>query len=229
MNKTYKPLSPAYYLSALTLLIVAGPFTEPHSCAQLFEAMALTVVLLFAVLTTGASRKTMFFIAIPAALTLVNRWLYYSNPDFMISIFYLVPGIFTAGITAFCLLRYLFLTSRVDFKILCAGIATYLTLALLWSLAYNLTEKIAPGSFFFMGKPMSESLQSMSGFTALYFSFATLCTVGYGAIVPVSGAARLLAVLEAVVGIFYVAIVIARLVALYSNQLDKESKEKSYE
>ena len=37
----------------------------------------------------------------------------------------------------------------------------------------------------------------MKGFTALYFSFITLCTVGYGDIAPVSGSARMLATMEA--------------------------------
>ena len=59
---------------------------------------------------------------------------------------------------------------------------------------------------------------AMKGFTALYFSFATLCTVGYGDILPVSGVARMLAILEAGVGVFYVAILISRLVALHSSE-----------
>ena len=58
----------------------------------------------------------------------------------------------------------------------------------------------------------------MDGFTATYFSFATLTTIGYGDIIPASKAARMLAVLEAMTGIFYIAVVISRLVALYSSR-----------
>ena len=57
----------------------------------------------------------------------------------------------------------------------------------------------------------------MDGFTALYFSFITLSTVGYGDIAPVSKAARMLAPMESVVGLFYVAVLISRLVAIYST------------
>ena len=58
----------------------------------------------------------------------------------------------------------------------------------------------------------------MRGETALYFSFITLNTVGYGDITPVSGFARILAVLESTCGLFYMALLVARLVSLYNAQ-----------
>ena len=44
----------------------------------------------------------------------------------------------------------------------------------------------------------------MSGFTAIYFSFTTLMTVGYGDITPVADVARMLAMLEAMTGTLFV-------------------------
>jgi hypothetical protein len=58
---------------------------------------------------------------------------------------------------------------------------------------------------------------SMDGFHALYFSFIALCTVGYGDVIPVSKPAPMFAVLEAVAGLFYVAVLISRLVSVYSS------------
>jgi voltage-gated potassium channel Kch len=49
----------------------------------------------------------------------------------------------------------------------------------------------------------------------LFFSFMTLTTVGYGDIIPVSPEARLVALFEAVAGVFFLAFLVARLVALY--------------
>ena len=57
----------------------------------------------------------------------------------------------------------------------------------------------------------------MNGFNGFYFSFITLSTVGYGDITPVSRIARWLAAMEAMTGLVYVAVLIARLVALYST------------
>jgi hypothetical protein len=49
----------------------------------------------------------------------------------------------------------------------------------------------------------------------VFFSFMTLTTVGYGDITPVSPEARLVALFEAVAGVFFLAFLVARLVALY--------------
>jgi hypothetical protein len=56
----------------------------------------------------------------------------------------------------------------------------------------------------------------LHGFDALYFSLITLTTVGYGYIAPVSGPARMLAMMEAVTGTMYMAVLVARLVSGYS-------------
>ena len=52
----------------------------------------------------------------------------------------------------------------------------------------------------------------------MYFSIITLSTVGYGDILPVSDTARMLAMVEAVVGQFFVAVVVAMFVSLYTTK-----------
>lgn len=49
----------------------------------------------------------------------------------------------------------------------------------------------------------------------MYFSFMTLTTVGYGDIIPVNKWAMALANFEAIIGAFYLTVIIARLVSLY--------------
>jgi Ion channel len=78
-----------------------------------------------------------------------------------------------------------------------------------------------PNSFVFTLGP--KYTQSMNGFTGLYFSFITLSTVGYGDIVPTSSVARVLAILEAMFGMFYTTLLIARLVSLYSSKSPLET------
>jgi voltage-gated potassium channel Kch len=87
--------------------------------------------------------------------------------------------------------------------------AGYLTLGLVWTMFYMVLSHFSPGAF----APPPGVLDRTS---ALYFSFITLTTVGYGDISPVSNGARMMAVLEAIFGTFYVAILISRLVALHT-------------
>jgi voltage-gated potassium channel len=129
-------------------------------------------------------------------------------------------GLLFIGFVVLEFLRFILRAPRVDFEVLCAGIATYLMLGLLWSFAYILVDRLVPDSFIFTVGPVSS--RSMNDFNALYFSFTTLSTIGYGDIIPVSGVARMLAMAEAVFGMFYVTLLIARLVSLYSSQSPRE-------
>jgi len=57
----------------------------------------------------------------------------------------------------------------------------------------------------------------------LYFSFVSLTATGYGDIVAVSPLAHTMAVLQYIVGVMYVAILIARLAGLYSGRRPSEA------
>ncbi len=49
----------------------------------------------------------------------------------------------------------------------------------------------------------------------IYYSFVTMTTLGYGDIVPVNPAARMLSVLQALTGQLYLVVLVARLVGLH--------------
>jgi len=71
---------------------------------------------------------------------------------------------------------------------------------------------LRPGSYRTAGLPISQPSDAMLLASFQYFSTITLTTVGFGDIVPVTPAARLVTGLEAMVGQLYLAVVIATLV-----------------
>ena len=93
----------------------------------------------------------------------------------------------------------------------CCAISVYFLLGMIWAIGFVLLELAAPGSFVLPDTAPASS----SGFDRFIgFSFATLTTLGYGNIAPASPRADALTSLEAIVGQGYIAIVIARLVAI---------------
>jgi hypothetical protein len=101
-----------------------------------------------------------------------------------------------------------FRQGKVTLHRILGGISAYLLLGVMWAGAYALVETLHPGSF-------SRAVDVAGGHRGwVYFSFVTLTTVGYGDILPVHPAARSLAMLEAVTGPLYIAILLARLVSL---------------
>jgi voltage-gated potassium channel Kch len=58
---------------------------------------------------------------------------------------------------------------------------------------------------------------------AAYFSFVTLTTLGYGDISPVTPLAQVVVYLEAIVGVFYMAIVVSSLVSANLQHREKQN------
>ena len=100
---------------------------------------------------------------------------------------------------------------RITFRRLEGAVVLYLSLATIFASAYALIWELSPGAFVnFVAKVGGP--QEVG--TMLYFSLTTLTTTGYGDIVAVDPFARSLANLEAVLGQFFIAITVARLVTM---------------
>jgi Ion channel len=207
------------FLVSLVLMIFAAPFVEDFSHGPLVEAILLTFMLASAVVAVSDHRFTRITSMLLAILAIAGRWTHHFRPDLSPPAIYLGAGL---GLLAFVLvqyLRYILRAPQVTFIVLCAAVSTYLMMGLLWAIAYVLVATLQPNSFAFSANAGTSG--AMTGFNAFYFSFVTLSTVGYGDIVPVSRAARMLAAMEATTGTLYVAILIARLVSMYASPPSK--------
>jgi voltage-gated potassium channel len=60
--------------------------------------------------------------------------------------------------------------------------------------------------------------------TLLYFSMITLTSLGYGGILPIDPYVRLVAAFEGMIGIFYIAVIVARLVVSYRRAAGTEER-----
>jgi hypothetical protein len=186
----------------------------------LIETMLMTLVLLSALLSVAGRRRAVLGVVLVAP-AVIGEWLNYWQPETLIFAIDRGAGLLFIGFVVIELLRFIVYAPRVDSEVLCAAVAGYLLSGLAWSLAYSLLDRLDPNSFVFTLGPNYR--QSMNGFTGLYFSLITLSTVGFGDIVPVSDAARMLSIVEAMFGMFYTTLLIARLVSLYSSKSPLEA------
>lgn len=111
----------------------------------------------------------------------------------------------------FSIMRYVFDSTPVTVDKVCGAIAAYILMGIAWSVVYALFCHLEPASF---DLPSGVDTDSLVGSWALYFSFTTLTTLGYGDITPQLTAARTYAYAEAACGQIFLAVIIARLVAL---------------
>jgi hypothetical protein len=217
----FRRFSTVQLLIARGLFFIWAPFVEEIEGGELIVSGLFSLVLLAGVVAV-ADRKRIMVIAIVLAIpAIAGRWLNHFHPDLIPPAVFLVAGLILIAFVVGNLLRFVFRSPSVNTEVLCASISAYLMLGLMWTMAYWLVDQLTPGGAFAFNTNTGK--QSMKGFNAFYFSFITLSTVGYGDITPVSRIARWLAAMEAMTGLLYVAVLISRLVALYSTPKSRDS------
>lgn len=122
------------------------------------------------------------------------------------------------GVAAWAAAHHAFRARVVDAEHLFAALDAYLLVGLAFGVGYWLLEQAWPASF---GTAMPGELDLAR---AIYFSFVTIATLGYGDIVPANDTTRGLVILEAVAGQMYLAVLVARLVSLYSRDQDRDKR-----
>src|SRR5213080_2666041 len=208
-------------LIALALLFFFFPFVEEIKGGDIIVSLLLSLVLLSAILAVASRGRTLTVALLLAIPAVAGRWLNHFQPHLLPPAIFLVAGIGLVAFVVVNLLRFVLRAPSVDAEVLCASISAYLMLGLMWTMAYWLVDQLTPGGAFSFNT--NAGPRSINGFNAFYFSFITLSTVGYGDITPVSRIARWLAAMEAMTGLLYVAVLIARLVSLYSSPKSDDS------
>src|SRR6266566_4780369 len=211
----FRRFSAVGLLIALALLFFFFPFVEEIKGGDIIVSLLLSLVLLSAVFAVASRRSTLIIALLLAIPAIVGRWINHFRPELVPPTIFLVAGLVLVAFVVVNLLRFVLRAHSVNVEVLCASISAYLMLGLIWTIAYWLVDQIVPNAFAF--NTTTGTKESMEGFNAFYFSFITLSTVGYGDITPVSKVARMLAATEAMTGLLYVAVLIARLVGLYST------------
>ncbi len=130
--------------------------------------------------------------------------------------FLLLSSLFFCGFVLFAIynmLKYVLSPGRITLDRIFASLTAYMTMALFWALIYRALYVLEPRSFRF---DSTIERATVPFYDFLYFSYATITTTGYGDIVPNSHQVQSFAIVEQMVGVLYVAILVARLTNLYA-------------
>ncbi len=201
-----------FLLVALLVLLLAAPQLQGRPLHEI-TLSALTALVLLTAMHVVSDRAWQRLLAVSLALLwLVSRvWDIAAAPgqaQLGSSLIFIVFCSFTVGV----LLWRVVGAERVDFEVICALPSIYLLLAVIWAVSYYMVEVWFPGSF--EGFAYGGATTSLE---FLYFSLTTITTLGYGDIVPVGPTVRIWATLEAATGVFFMALLVARLITLYRS------------
>jgi hypothetical protein len=203
-------------LAILTLLYLTSPFLLDWVVGNVVFIFIFFGAIILATYQIQHSRSTLILSVGLVLLTFVLRIL--SEAPFPKPVFNHFFSILTAigfllflALATYLILRELIVSRQITADTIKGGICVYFLFGFSWVSVYNLVYAFDPNSF-------SGPTDTLTRADLIHFSFVTLTTVGYGDILPRSEIARVLANLEAMVGVMYPAVFIARLVGLHGTR-----------
>jgi len=186
-------------------------------------SVLFTLLMLIAVAVTSTNRLIIILVTSLILPDLFLTWVRHGLEETDLRI--LVKNLLDVAILSIVtisIIKYIFSTKKITFDYISAALCVYLILGLLWVSLYSIAESFQPGSYLlpddglndFMGRHDYGDLYVRK----IYFSFVTLLTLGYGDLVPIHSFARLLAIIEALLGQIFLVVLVARLVGIHVAQ-----------
>ena len=118
--------------------------------------------------------------------------------------------------------RKLLKSKHAGFDEVLGAVNLYIWIAIIYACIYTLISRSHPAAFHLDVQLLGgrDPLEVRHDFTELfYFSFVTQTTLGYGDILPVGHFARSLAISQAIIGQFYVAVVLTYILNLWIRDI----------
>jgi hypothetical protein len=222
----WKERSGPLLVALLVLLGTSSWFDARFGGLPIF-ALLLTLVLVSSILRLSTSRRQTVVGVLLGAPAIVGLWLSELIDAVVVSQAALALMTFFLLYTTVTVLIYVLRDDTVDMETLGAAFSVFLLMGFTWGTLYGFLYLQDPQAFRFPEVLPTERAPGLTAHVPLdvliYFSFVTLTTVGYGDVLPVASSSRALAMLEAVIGHFYLAILIGRLVGLSIEQVRKPS------
>jgi voltage-gated potassium channel len=225
ISVAFHRLIPGYYnalLITLAILFVFRPSTPIPFWIGLWKVWLVFTLLmaLFNINFKPYIHAIAALLAIPAfGFTWVS--VFYMNEAIVLCI--AVSTILFMLICTIGILYDVILGAQVTLETLRGVVCVYVLFGFIFAYLYLLVEAYFPNSISIRGAQVFV-FPNVDYFLSqmLYYSFITLLTVGYGDIVPLSGLAQTFCVIEGIIGQFYIAILVARIVAVYSLYSNKK-------
>ncbi len=199
----------ALLLGAQLLAVLVYPFLDSSALGRAGVGVAGLLVVaaaLWAVRRTPALTWVALLVGLPAMVFTVLEAIYPSHDSIV-----LVSALLHAPLylyISYGMIRYVFADEHVTSDEIYAVGAAFTVVAWGFAYVYAAAQVVWPGSFSGTGGG------DRSWFELLFLSFTTLTSTGLSDITPVLAHARSLSMVEQVTGVFYIAFVVARMVAL---------------
>ena len=201
--------------SLLFVFLLATLILFPYAEASHFGSYAFRIIgsvaILVSVYAASVHRSLLLFAIVLAIPALLERMVL---PK--VSSFYtfnsVLTFVFDVGI-AVIIFRHVFAAEKPTSETIFGALCVYLLVGFSFATVYGMVAAFQSNAFYL--DPHSNFHKVPNRFDLIYYSFGTMTSLGAAGITPVSSQARSFSMLEAILGVLYLAVLIARLMGAY--------------
>lgn len=211
-------LSSRFYgrVTLLLLLVAVLNFGYPltlylNNLGNIIFLLAYALMFVVGVLVTSEDRKHFVQTGIAASIWFVFSIIFFLLPNQTFTILSQLAILPAQLLMTAALLRYIYRSKVVDINVMMTAITIYIFIAAMFTPLYVIISMLDVHAFIDNGLGAAPQWQQL-----IYFSFVTLATLGYGDVLPLNPWARSLATVEGMLGVLYVALIMGRLIGVYS-------------
>jgi voltage-gated potassium channel len=205
-------------LILLLTYILLAPLFDLSTNRLLIRTTLISFVLLAAIGCLRFKKLNLVTSRWFGVLTLVSGWIPVATEIPALLITSAAFRIAFFAIVTVALIYQISASTKVTLSTIIGAIDGYLLLGYMGAAGFTIGELASPGS-------LKSAGSALAGTDFIYYTFITMTTVGYGDIVPVAPTARSLAILIAISGQLYIAILISLLVGKYLSAKQAESSD----
>ena len=226
MKDSGDPRRHLWLLILLLVIFIFSPFVLPYY----YGPLTLNIVAVAALLSASyavSNRRLFLIIGLSLSmLTIILTYWLAAGPTHWLIIGAHGSIVVLLGFFAVTILGSVLRSGKVTWDTIYGAVCAYLLSGYAFAFLYSVIEEVQPGSFTALTSTLAHDLVSRV-MQMRYFSFVTLASVGYGDIVPHTQVAQTAALLEAMLGQFYLVALIGRLIGLHIAHGDSRSRSDS--
>jgi hypothetical protein len=209
VNLVLKARAFVLLFALLVQILLSGPDVGGKLVDFIIRALTITA----AIIVTADNKRHLIIgmvLGIPSLILVILVYVFHHHVlDWFTMAFLLALYLFIIRL----MLIQIFYAKVITLNTIGLALCTYILIGTVWVLFYTPVVALDPNAF---SQPIIDEGETFQ--TLTYFSYVTLTTLGYGDISPVSNIARNLAVLEAITGTLFLAVLISRLVGSYGTR-----------
>lgn len=206
------------FLCSLGLILNTFFFQALNSISLIASELAFNLLLSYAIYSISKFKNTVMVLYFLTLLILVtnffNSFIIIDNKN--IFLLYLVSKFCYLATVVYLSINYVFTYKKHSNDKIFGMVSAYLLLAIIWAILYTILLMFIDTPFYFQNNIANESSNPVTYAIylpqMLYYSFVTLTALAFGDILPITPISRTLATIEVMMGKFYIAILIARVV-----------------